>query len=196
MKSLSSENIILASEASWRSDILTRLGIVHRCVKHKYPEPFFESGSLVDFVKNIALEKAVSIQNDNLDAMIISADQLIDLDDDVFYKSGSRDNAVRQLQKLSGRQHRLICAVAVLYGDKRRVAAEEAFLTMRELTVEEIENYVDRDKPWDCAGSYKIESLGASLFSEINVKDPTTIVGIPGNLLIDILRDWGFSNLV
>ncbi len=196
MKSLTNENIILASEASWRSDILTQLGLTHRCIKHKYPEPFFKNGSLVDFVRNIALEKAISIQNDNLDAIIVSADQLIDLDDEVFYKSGSRDNAVKQLLKLSGRQHRLICAVAVLYGEKRRVAVEEAFLTMRELTVAEIENYVDRDKPWDCAGSYKIESLGASLFSEINVKDPTTIIGIPGNLLIDILRDWGFSNLV
>ncbi len=196
MESLSGESIILASEASWRSDILTQLGLSHRCMKHRYPEPTFKSGSLIDFVEKIALEKALSIQDDNLDSIIISADQLIDLDDEVFYKSGNRENAIKQLQKLSGRQHRLICAVAVLYGDRRRVAVEEAFLRMRELTVTEIENYVDRDKPWDCAGSYKIESLGASLFSEINVKDPTTIIGIPGNLLIDILRDWGFSNLV
>ncbi len=178
------------------SDILTQLGLTHRCVKHRYSEPLFQTGSLVDFVKSIAMEKAASIQNDYSDAIIISADQLIELDDEVFYKSGSRNNAIKQLLKLSGRQHRLICAVAVLHKNRKRVAVEEAFLNMRELTIYEIENYVDRDKPWDCAGSYKIESLGASLFSEINVKDPTTIVGIPGNLMIDILRDWGFSNLV
>jgi len=100
------------------------------------------------------------------------------------------------LLKMNGKEHQLICAVAVLYQEKVQVRSEVATLKMRELTEDEIRFYVEKDEPWNCAGSYKIESLGASLFEEIQVKDPNTIVGIPGNLLLDILREWGFSNLM
>jgi septum formation protein len=69
-------------------------------------------------------------------------------------------------------------------------------MEMRTLQTSEIVNYVDTDKPWDCAGSYKIESLGASLFKNIQVNDPTTIIGLPSNKLLDIIRSFGFSNLL
>jgi len=196
LKSLKSLDIILASEAQWRSDILNQVGIFHRCAAHQYDEPEFETGSLIEFVKEIAAKKGLSLQKDNESSMIISADQLITLDDDVFYKSGSRENAINQLTKLNGKKHKLICAVAVVWHNKLYVECEEAYLKMRNLSAREINYYVDVDKPWDCAGSYKIESLGASLFEEIDVKDPTTIIGIPANLLINIIRKLGFSNLV
>ncbi|MBT3225751.1 MAG: septum formation protein Maf [Deltaproteobacteria bacterium] len=194
--SLKQEELVLASEASWRSDILNQLGIVHRCLAHKYNEPRYSGGSLIDFVKQTALEKARSIQSENQSAIIISADQLICLDSEVFYKSGTREKAIEQLQKLNGQTHQLICAVAVLFKQKNSVQYESASLKMRQLTETEIQNYVDQDQPWDCAGSYKNESLGSSLFEEVSVKDPTTIVGLPGNLLLNILREWGYSNLL
>ncbi|MCP4751810.1 MAG: septum formation protein Maf [Proteobacteria bacterium] len=186
--------IILASEAPWRSEILTQLGIPHRCIAHRYEEPAYESGSLSDFVQWVALEKGRSIQRDFPSSIIVSADQLIALDGEVFYKSGTRENAVLQLTKLNGREHRLISAVAVLSAEKSEVRFEEAKLKMKHLTAEEIKNYVDRDEPWNCAGSYKYESLGASLFEWVNVQDPNTIVGIPGNLLIEVLGEWGFAD--
>ncbi|NQU63915.1 MAG: septum formation protein Maf [SAR324 cluster bacterium] len=196
IKSLDQEDIVLASEASWRSDILKQLGIKHRCAPHKYTELKYSEGSLADFVRQTALKKALSIQEEYQFAIIIAADQLICLGNEVFYKSGSREKAITQLQKLNGQTHQLICAVAVLYRQKKSICHESATLKMRQLTDIEILNYVDRDQPWDCAGSYKNESLGASLFEEISVKDPTTIIGLPGNLLLNILREWGFSNLL
>jgi len=128
--------------------------------------------------------------------MIISADQLICLDGEVFYKSGTRDKAVEQLLKLNGRTHELICAVVVLFHGQQLIRHEKAELTMRQLTTLEIGNYVAKDQPWDCAGSYKIEQLGASLFESVNVKDPTTIIGLPANLLLDSFRELGYSNLI
>lgn len=196
LKSLNTLDIILASEAQWRSDILEQLGIQHRCEAHKYREPKYQSGSLVDFIKEIALNKGLSLQNNHASSLIISADQLITLDGEVFYKSGTKKNAIKQLVKLNGKKHKLICAVAVVWGGERYVECEEGYLKMRQLSTREIEHYVDVDKPWGCAGSYKIESLGASLFEEINVKDPTTIIGIPANLLINIIRKLGYSNLI
>jgi len=196
MKSLQGEDIVLASEAAWRSGILRQLAIPHRCMSHRYREPAFPGGSLVTFVRETALKKAESILQLNQDAIIISADQLVTLDDEVFYKSGTRENAIQQLMRLNGRTHALICAVAVICHGQRRVRHESAQLTMRCLTEEEIGTYVDLDEPWDCAGSYKIEQLGASLFKSVSVKDPTTIIGLPANLLLDILRELGYSNLI
>jgi septum formation protein len=196
LKSLQDIDIILASEATWRSDILRQLTIPHRCLPHRYDEPAFTGDSLVEFVRETALKKGESLLADNPDAMIISADQLICLDDQVFYKSGSREKAIMQLTRLNGRSHQLICAVAVIFKGKTRIRHESAELTMRQLTKKEIENYVDLDEPWDCAGSYKIEQLGASLFKSVSVKDPTTIIGLPANLLLDLLREFGFSNLI
>lgn len=195
MKSLEGVDVILASEAVWRSNILNQLGILHRCLAHRYEEPRFAGGSLVEFVRRTALEKAISLVDSYPDAMVLSADQLISLDDEVFYKSGSREKAVEQLMRLNGRTHDLICAVVVIFSGKRLIKHERAKLTMRELSRAEIENYVDRDQPWDCAGSYKIEQLGASLFQSVSVRDPTTIIGLPANLLLDSLRELGYSNL-
>lgn len=195
-QSIRNLEVILASQATWRSNILKQLRISHRCIKHQFKEPAYETGSLRDFVQQLALEKGRSIQENYPSALIISADQLIMLDGEVFYKSKTKEKAIAQLTKLNGRKHDLICAVAVIYKGQFKVRAQEAVLIMRTLSAQEIENYVERDKPWDCAGSYKIESLGASLFEEVRVKDPTAIVGLPVNLLVDILREFGFSLLL
>jgi 7-methyl-GTP pyrophosphatase len=193
---LKGEDILLASEARWRSDILNQLGINHRCMAHQYEEPGYSEGSLIDFVRDTALHKARSLQGNNASALIISADQLVCLEDEVFHKPGTPEKAFDQLQKLNGRKHQLVCAVAVLQGEKQAVRHEQATLSMRQLTTDEIRNYINKDRSWDCAGSYKIESLGASLFEEVSAKDPTTIIGLPANLLLNILREWGYSNLL
>jgi len=195
LKPVRNLDVILASTAPWRSQILNRLNIPHRAVPHRYPEPGYESGSLQTFVQRLAQCKAESLQADYPEAMIIAADQLISVEETVLAKAGNRENAIRQLMTLNGRPHQLVCAVAVCFQNNCLVRWEEAKLQMRHLTRAEIEFYVDYDEPWDCAGSYKIESLGAALFSAIDVRDTHTIVGLPANLLLDLIRDWGYTNL-
>lgn len=196
LRSLSAVDIVLASQASWRSDILKQLGIKHRQIEHRYDEPEFRAGSLENFIENIAIEKAKSLEHDCADSLIIAADQLISLENTVLYKPGTPEKAVKQLMMMNGKEHTLVCAVAVLFNGEVKSSIALAELTMRDLRQQEIENYINADKPWDCAGSYKIESLGASLFKNIKVDDPTTIVGLPSNKLLDILRRFGFSNLL
>lgn len=196
MQSIKNAAVILASSAIWRSQILTQLGISHQAVAHCYEEPPFSGGNLHEFVELLAIEKGRSLQYKYPDTIIISADQLIGIEGEVLGKPGSEKAAVQQLVKLNGKTHELVCAVAVLQGEKIEVASEKAVLTMRTLELEELQNYVRRDESWDCAGAYKIESLGASLFSKIETTDPNTIIGIPSVQLLNLLRKMGYSNLL
>lgn len=197
LKPISSIDIIMASQAKWKSNVLSSLGIQHRCVTHRYEEPQFSGkGDLPKFIEDIAVEKGRSLENIFFKEMIVSTDQLITYDGDVFGKPGSRGKAIQQLSTLNGKVHELICALAVTYQGKTVVRHETAKLKMRDLSLEEIIAYVDKDEPWSCAGSYKIESLGASLFEYIDTRDPNTIIGLPANLMIDMIREWGFTNLL
>ena len=196
LKSLKGIDIVLASTAPWRSDILSQVGITHQCINPNYIEPTQYSGQLTEFVKETALNKARSIKEQFSTSIIISADQLIEIDGVVLYKPGSKLKAISQLQTLVGKQHRLVCAVAVLFNAQEECCVEQATLKMRQLSETEIVNYVNRDNPVNCAGSYKIESLGAALFEEIKTSDPSTIIGLPINRLIDILHRFGYSTLL
>ena len=195
-KSIKSVHIVLASQAAWRSELLNQVCIEHQQVQHRYAEPEYLDEPLDLFIESIAREKASSLVEDFPESMIIAADQLVCVENTVLYKSGTREDAIDQLEKLNGRTHQLICAVAVSYKGATESAIEKATLKMRDLSREEIVTYVDFDEPWDCAGSYKYESLGAALFERIEVSDPTAIIGLPVNRLLTILRSWGYSSLL
>ena len=175
---------------------MNQVCLKHKQVQHRYEEPEYKEGSLELFIENNAKEKARSLEKDYPVSMIIAADQLACVDDTVLYKSGTKERAIMQLEMLNGRSHQLICSVAILYKGIMKSAVEKATLLMRNLSPEEIVAYVEFDKPWHCAGSYKYESLGAALFEKIEVNDPTTIIGLPINRLLTILRDWDYSPLL
>ncbi len=196
MISINSKKIVLASTAGWRSDLLNQVGIRHRTAPHKYNEPKYREGSLDQFIENIARQKARSLEDEFPDSIIVAADQLACIEHTILYKPGSREGAVEQLEILNGKTHLLVCAVAVLFEGDLISKIETAELKMRNLQRVEIETYVDRDEPWDCAGAYKYESLGASLFEKVKVNDPSTIIGLPIHSLLSILRGLGFSNLI
>ncbi|MGK0288772.1 MAG: septum formation protein [bacterium] len=196
MQSIQNIQVILASSAQWRSDILNKLEISHHAVPHQYQEPQYQSGSIQEFVEKLAVEKGKSILSKYSDCLVISSDQMIALDNQVFGKPISEAKAFQQLKILQGNTHQLFCSVAILFQGKIKVATEIAQLSMRNLLDSEIEFYLKHDQPFGCAGSYKIESLGASLFEKIETSDPNTIIGLPSNLLLSILREWKFSNLL
>ncbi len=196
LKSLSQQKIVLASEAKWRSDILKKLQIPHECINHQYDEPKYTGGGLANFVTDIAVQKALSIQYLFPDRIIIAADQLIKLNETVLGKPGNFDRALEQLSLMNGKDHQLICAVAVVYKNQVLKDVETANIKMRKLEQQEIINYLNHDQPFNCAGSYKIEALGGALFESVQINDLNTIIGIPSNLLISMLRQLGFSNLI
>ena len=195
-QSIKKEQVILASTAKWRGQILTQLNIPHRMLPPRYSEPSFTDGSIEGYVQELATGKATSLERDFPNALIIAADQMAVLDHDVLGKPKNLNDAREQLHQLNGRTHRLVNGLTILYKGKSITRLDEAFLTMRDLSEEEIESYLKTEEYKGSCGSYKYEGLGAGLFLEINCKDPHSITGLPVSLLIGILRDLGFSNLL
>jgi len=196
MRSIQEISVVLASSAPWRSSILTQLGIPHQCKAPTFEEPTFSQGDPVKFIESMAYEKAKSLTENFPDSLIIAADQLVLFEDHLLGKPKTSENALKQLTMLNGNQHQIVTAVAILFQGEVRIGHEKAWLEMRTFSEHELLNYIKTDQPLDCAGSYKIESLGGSLFTKIQVQDLNTIIGLPGNLVINFIRDFGYSTLL
>ena len=110
---------------------------------------------------------------------------------EVFGKPGSAAAAIAQLERLQGREHSLITAVALRRGTTRRDFVETTQLTMRQMSRADLERYVAVDDPLDCAGSYKVERAGIALFERIQGEDHTAIIGLPLMRLCAALREFG-----
>lgn len=142
-------------------------------------------------VEDLARQKARAVFGRNPKAVVIGSDQAVVLEGELLDKPGSEANAKAQLQSLRGREHRLITSVAIAHHDGLAEFTDITRLTMRELSDAEIERYVQREQPLDCAGSYKIEGLGVALFERIDTRDHTAIVGLPLVQLSAELRKLG-----
>lgn len=187
--------LILASSSKYRRELLSRLVADFTSVSPEVDESSFHeiSASPDHLATRLALEKASAVFEQHSNAVVIGSDQLVDLDGTVLGKPGTSESAVEQLMAMSGKQHRLLTAACVLSPGGQIEFLNEARLQMRTLTRGEAERYVDRDCPIDCAGSYRIESLGIALFESIRTEDFTAIMGLPLIRLSQVLRDLGFA---
>jgi septum formation protein len=186
-------SIVLASSSRYRRELLSRLILDFQCQSPDVDESTFHSPDISPerLARILASAKAENVAESNLDSIVIGSDQLVDLDGKVLGKPGSTNAAIEQLQSMSGKTHRLITAVSVLSPNARFDLTHVTRLHMRAMSDAEIERYVDRDQPLDCAGSYKIESLGISLFDRIETSDFTSIMGLPLIPLSRHLRTLG-----
>ncbi len=185
--------LILASTSPYRRALLERLGVPFRWLAPSVDEDAFKALGLAPqlLAERLATAKAASLREP--DSVIIGSDQVACIDETILGKPGSHERAVEQLRLLSGREHRLITAMAVSHQDQLRQHTDVTTLTMRPLRRDEIERYVEADRPFDCAGSYKLESRGIALFERIATEDQTAITGLPLIALTTILRDFGFA---
>jgi septum formation protein len=147
----------------------------------------------------LARSKAAAIAADNPRAIVIASDQVAVRDDEVLSKPGTEARAVEQLTECSGRAVEFLTAVCVIDG---RQPASEPFLHVdvtrvqfRRLDPGEIERYVRRDRPLDCAGGFRCEGLGIALFERIDSQDPTALIGLPLIWVAGVLGQIGFEIL-
>ena len=124
---------------------------------------------------------------------MIGSDQCGAIDQQILGKPGSVEGAVDQLSLLSGRSHRLCTAVSVIWGDRQAQHLDVTTLMMRQLDRPALQRYVERDQPLDCAGAYKLELGGISLFETIESDDHSAITGLPLLWLTKTLAEWGFA---
>lgn len=190
---MATPTLILASTSQYRKQLLERLGVAFTAeapdvdesvVKQEIKEP-------AEVVRKLARAKAESVAKRHKGAIVIGCDQVAILDSALLDKPGTAAAAQEQLQKLQGREHFLMTAVAIAHKGGVAEFVDTANLAMRKLSKAEIERYVAADEPLDCAGSYKIESRGIALFERIEASDQSSIMGLPLLKLCEELRKLG-----
>jgi septum formation protein len=190
-------DLILASTSPYRRALLERLGVPFRCVAPPVDERVLEAeltgASPRELAERLARAKAAGVAEREPHAVVIGGDQLVAFDGSILGKPGSIDRAVAQLVAMSGRPHQLITALVVLHKGDVYAHTDVTTLLLRPLTPEEILRYVEADRPLDCAGSYKLEARGITLFERIASDDHSAIVGMPLIALTTILRSIGFA---
>lgn len=191
-----SSQILLASSSRYRRELLGRLLSNFDSVSPDVDEQAYHDleESPDSLAQRLAGEKTLAVARRFPDAIVIGSDQLVDMNGEVLGKPGTVPVAVKQLLAMSRRTHRLLTAVCIAAPDTPLISfMNETRLTMRHLSAEEALRYVERDQPLDCAGSYKIESLGISLFESIETEDFTAIMGLPLIQVSQTLRELGVA---
>ncbi|KGI77998.1 Maf family protein [Oleiagrimonas soli] len=187
--------IVLASTSRYRAQLLRRLLDEIGCVAPGVTETQRAGEAPADRAARLATEKARAVAAKTREALVIGSDQVADLDGAILDKPGDAATARAQLAASSGRCVHFHTAVCVI--DTRGGAAiEHAFLDrtdvhFRTLDADTIARYVKREQPLDCAGSFKCEGLGISLFERIDSVDPTALIGLPLIALARVLRECG-----
>jgi septum formation protein len=197
---MTQSSLILASTSKYRRELIARLKIDFETLRPLVDEDSLkaqwssEKLSPQELAEHLSQAKAESLIEQRPASWIVGSDQLVDLEGEILGKAPDFESACAQLQKLSGRTHRLITALALAKkGEKTEIFTDITTLRFRVLTREEIENYVRIEEPYDCAGTYKIEGLGIRLLESLETKDPTAIVGLPLITLSKQLQARGYS---
>lgn len=185
--------IVLASTSPYRHELLERLGIAFEVARPEVDEAALTGESPDALAIRLAEAKGRAVASHYPGALIIGSDQVADLDGRQLHKPGNRDNAIDQLTAASGRRVRFITAVCVVDAATGAAATRsvETLVTFRLLDRALIERYVDREQPFDCAGSAKAEGLGIALIERIASTDPTALIGLPLIAVTDLLAACG-----
>ncbi len=186
--------MILASTSPYRQQLLSRLALPFDVCAPGVDEARRPGEFPADRALRLALEKARAVARAHPDALVIGADQVAASGDRLLEKPGDATRAREQLQLLSGRTALFYSACTVL-GTSRGVHLahiDTTTVVFRKLSGAEIERYIGRERPFDCAGAFRAESLGIALFECIESRDPTALIGLPLIWLAGALRQAGF----
>jgi septum formation protein len=187
--------LILASTSIYRRQLLERLGLPFETARPETDEAPLNGEAPSDTSIRLAQAKARAVAALHPDALIIGSDQVASCDGRRLDKPGTHENAVSQLTWLSGRAADFNTAVSLLDSRSGSIAVElvSCRVHFRLLTPQKIETYLERERPYDCAGSAKAEGLGIALIARIETDDPTSLIGLPLIALTGLLEASGLS---
>ena len=187
---MSRKQIVLASTSPFRRELLSRLGLPFEVANPKADEAPLNDEAPQATALRLSEAKARAVVDEFSDALIVGSDQVAFLDGQLFGKPGTHANAVEQLQTMSGRTVNFFTGLCVLDAQSNRVqiAGVPTLVTFRDLTRDEIENYLRIEQPYNCAGSAKSEGLGIALIARMEGEDPNALIGLPLIKLCDFLK--------
>lgn len=190
-------NIILGSTSPFRKALLERLSIDFDCDSAEIDEIPLQNEAVEDMVVRLAVEKARAIADRHPDALIIGSDQSAVLNGRKLSKPGNFENAFKQLSDASGQKITFqtgLCLLNTKTGNIQSTCVPYT-VVFKELTASMIENYLHKEEPYNCAGSFKSEGLGIALFERFEGSDPNALIGLPLIQLVNFLENEGFSIL-
>lgn len=191
---MTNQPLVLGSTSVYRRELLERLQIPFDTAAPDIDETRLDAESAADMVLRLSHGKALAVAADHPDALIIGSDQCAVLGDQILGKPGNHQTAVQQLSACSGKKVEFLTGLC-LYNAKTSQHQLELVpfsVEFRALSSTEIDNYLHREQPYNCAGSFKSEGLGISLFKALHGEDPNALIGLPLIKLAEMLRQEAF----
>jgi septum formation protein len=187
-------DLILASTSRYRRELLMRLTETFRPIAPDVDETAQPGEEAVALAIRLADAKASDVAERHPNCVVIGSDQVAECERRILGKPGDAETARNQLRACSGNSVAFHTAICVIddRGELRR-AIDTTRVYFRTLSDREIDRYIEREKPFDCAGSFKVESLGIALFDRIESDDPTALIGLPLIALCRLLRESGIE---
>ncbi len=190
--------LILASSSPYRKTLLEKLGLTFECLSPEVNESRKSGESPVELVERLSIEKARKIGSTFADALVIGSDQVAVLDEKIIGKPKDHAEAVNQLKAASGREVKLYTGLCLYNTRTKNIqhSVESYSVVFRKLSEAQIEQYLKKDRPYDCAGSLKSETLGIAMLSKLEGEDPNTLIGLPLIRLVDMLLKEGVNPIL
>lgn len=188
-------DLILASTSPFRYELLQRLHLSFQTFAPNIDESPLPDETPAAWVQRLAVQKAQAAQQRYPRALIIGSDQMAVMGDEILGKPHNHYNAVKQLKKASGQQIDFLTGLSLLNSESGEIQTDmvKFSVVFRTLTDAQIENYLYKDQPYHCAGSFKSEGLGITLLERVEGTDPTAVIGLPLIRLTRMLEQQGMN---
>jgi septum formation protein len=189
--------LVLASTSRYRRELLSRLKLPFEVVSPDVDETPLPYESPSATALRLSVLKAQAVAKQFPDALIIGSDQVLMLDEEQLGKPGNHANAFAQLKKMQGKAMVFHTALTLLNSRTRHTQTRDVptVVHIRKLSDAQIEAYLKKEEPYDCAGSAKSESLGIALMERMDSPDPTALIGLPLMALTEMLLNEGVDVL-
>ena len=186
--------IILASTSVFRAQLLDKLNLEFTQSAPKCNESQLDNESAFDMAARLSQVKAISLSDKFNKHLIIGSDQVCFVDGQVLGKPKTAENAIKQLQLASGKKATFYTATSLhnSFTGKNQQKTDVFHVYFRSLSIEEIQRYIEQEQPLQCAGSFKSEGLGITLFEKLEGDDPNSLIGLPLITLCSMLRNENY----
>lgn len=188
-----SQNLWLASTSIYRKALLEKLTPHFHTAKPEVDETALPGETAEALVERLAIAKAKAVADTLEQGLVIGSDQVALFNGDILGKPHTANNAFMQLKRFSGHKVTFLTGLAVVDAATGKIShcVEPFYVHFRELTDDDINTYIKREQPLNCAGSFKSEGLGITLFSKLEGDDPNSLIGLPLIRLHQLLKQHG-----
>ncbi|RJG42248.1 Maf family protein [Motilimonas pumila] len=189
------KKIILASTSPFRKALLEKLQLPFETAKPQTDETPLQDETAIELVERLAIDKAKAVADSSSNALVIGSDQVCVNNGEILGKPGNFESALEQLSNASGKVISFYTGLALINTDSGKVQSlvEPFHVHFRQLNEAMITRYLHAEQPYNCAGSFKSEGLGISLFSRLDGRDPNSLIGLPLISLIAMLEQEGIQ---